>query len=440
MLKKLINFFVIALLIFILAACNKPGQTETTTKEEDSGIKGKEAVTEEIVPEEGAELIVWGNGDKEGEWIKYVAEQYSKQFEVPVKFEEVGHTDAPGKLQIDGPAGLGGDVFMTASDHVGNMNSSGLLYTNYYASEYKDRFFEGANVGVSALDEEGELQMYGYPIAVETLAMVYNKDLLDKMNFKPAETMDELIAQSKEFMSQNPGTYGFMLEPGNFYGNYSFLGGYGGYIFGDNNTNPDDIGLNNEGVVKTGKLLERIRDEILPLKKEDLTGDVISSYFNEGKSLYTIEGSWGVNSRIDAGINLGVMVMPKLDNGEKPTPFLGVKALYVNAYSKYPKAATLFAKFATSDEMLLKRFDLTGELPPSKDMLENEKIKSDELKLPFLEQAQYAEPMPNIPEMQSVWGGMEVALAAIWNEDAEPKEALDIGVNQIKDAIATQSK
>ena len=56
--------------------------------------------------------------------------------------------------------------------------------------------------------------------------------------------------------------------------------------------------------------------------------------------------------------------MPKLENDVVPTTFSGVKALFVNSYSEYPKAATLFAKFATSDEMLLKRYEMTNQLPP----------------------------------------------------------------------------
>ncbi|MBD1378730.1 sugar ABC transporter substrate-binding protein [Metabacillus arenae] len=440
--KRCIHFFVIALLIFVLAACSKPGsqQTASTKNEAASSNGGDDAAAEELQPEEGAELVIWGNGEAEGEWMKSVAEQFTEKYDVPVSFEEVAHGDAAKKLETDGPAGLGGDVFMAPHDRVGQMTTAGLIYDNYYASEYKERLIDGVAEAVSSLNEEGEQKMYGFPLAIETVAMAYNKDLLDKMGFKPAETMDELIEQSKEFMAQNPGTYGFMLEPGNFYGNYSFIGGYEGYIFGENNTNPEDIGLNKEPALKAAELLEKIRDEILPLKKEDLTADVINSYFNEGKQLYTMEGSWGVNGRIDAGINLGVTVMPKLENGKVPTTFLGVKGLYVNSYSKYPKAATLFAKFATSDEMLLKFFEQTGNLPPTKALLENEKLKSDKLKMPFIEQAEHTVPMPNIPAMDSVWGGMDAALTAIWNNDEESKPALDKGVQQIQEAINSQTK
>ncbi|MFS0637891.1 maltose ABC transporter substrate-binding protein [Mesobacillus foraminis] len=440
--KRILNLGVIVLLIFALAACSKPNAPTggETSKEATGGSKTEEGGTEEIVPEEGAKLVLWDNGDKEGEWAKYVAEKFREQYDVPVKVEVVSHVDAPGKLQTDGPAGLGADVFSAASDHVGAMNTAGLIYDNYYADEYKDRFLEGAVSAVSNIDTSGESKVYGFPTSVESVALVYNKDLLAKMGLKPAKTMDELIQQSKEFMAENPGSYGLMIEPGNFYINYAFLGGMGGYIFGENNTDPSDIGLNNEGSVKAADFVKKIRDEILPLKKEDITGDVVSSYFNEGKLLYNITGPWAINGLQEAGINFGITPIPTLPNGEAPTPFSGVKGYYVNAYSKYPQAATLLAKFATSDEMLMKRFEMTGQLPPTQKLLEDKRVKDDEIKAAFALQVATAVPMPNITEMQSVWSSMEMAFTSIWNNDTDSKEALDKGVQQIKQSIASQTK
>lgn len=438
--KKVLNLFFVALLIVVITACSKPGGSEQK-ETKDTTDKTDTTTTEATVlePEEGAELVLWGNGEEEAEWAEYVAKEFTDKYGIPVTYEVVSHTDAAGKLETDGPAGLGGDVFTGAHDHVGNMEAAGLIYDNYFAEDYKERFMEGAVSAVSA-KSDGEYKMFGYPLGIETVGLFYNQDLLDQMGFEPAETMEELIQQSKEFMEINPGSYGFMIEPGNFYLTFGFLGGNGGYIFGDNNTNPDDIGLNNEGGIKAAELMKRIHDEILPLKKEDITGDVISSHFNEGKLLYYVTGPWAVKGHQEAGVNFGVKTMPKLDNGEIPTTFSGVKALFVNAYSDYPKAATLLAQFATTDEMLLKRYEMTGQLPPSNALLENETIKSDKLNIAFLEQSQYSISMPNIPAMQHVWSGMEVAFTALWNGESEPKAALDKGVQQIRDAIDSQTK
>lgn len=440
-----LTFLVVALVI----GCSKPDtpassssveNKEDTTSTNSSSEKNSESDSESsegLTPEEGAELILWDNGEAEAEWAEYVAEKFTEKYGIPVIVEEVSHINAPGKLQTDGPAGLGGDVFAAAHDHVGNMNAAGLIIENVFPDEYQERFMEATMIGTSS---EGVL--YGYPTSIETYALFYNQDLLEQHGFEVAQTMDELISQGKEFQkgsSNNDPRYGFMMEPGNFYFTYSFIGGYGGYVFGNNGTDASDIGLNNEGAVKAGHLLKRIHDEILPLSTEDITGDVISSFFNENKLLYRISGPWDVKNHTNTGVNFGIAPLPKLDNGKNPTSFSGVKAYYVNAYSKYPKAASLLAKFATSDELLEKRFEMTGQLPPSIALLDSEIIKQDPVSQGFLNQAQYAVPMPNIPEMQSVWGPMGNAFSALWNGETSPKEALDSGVQQIEDAIESQT-
>jgi len=53
--------------------------------------------------------------------------------------------------------------------------------------------------------------------------------------------------------------------------------------------------------------------------------------------------------------------------------------------------------------MLLKRFELTKQIPPVKTLMEVEAIKKDSMVAPFLEQAKYAIPMPSIPKMGVVW-------------------------------------
>ncbi|WP_130859605.1 sugar ABC transporter substrate-binding protein [Gracilibacillus phocaeensis] len=430
--KKLVWMFVLGLLLSFIIACSKPESAEQEKSENE------QAASDQLEPEENAELLIWGNGDQNAEWMNEVIDEFTAEYDIDITFEEISHTDAPEKLQTDGPAGIGADVFMGAHDHVGSMNQAGLIYDNYFEEQYQQEMMEGAVNAVSSLNEEDEMDMYGYPISVETLTMLYNQDLLDEMGFEPAETMDELIDQSKQLMEEHPDKYGFMFEPANLYGNFGFMSASGAYIFGDNNTNPEDIGLNNEGGVAAAELFLKVKDEILGLSPEDLTGDVIGSYFDEGNLMYMIDGPWSLNNRLETGINFGSMVIPKVDNGDTPSPFLGVKALFVNAYSDYPQAATLFAQFATSYEMLEKRYEYTGEIPPIESLQESETIVNNELLYPFVEQAQEAIAMPNITEMQYVWEPIDTAYSTIWKGNADPQEALDRAVEQIEETIDSE--
>ena len=93
-----------------------------------------------------------------------------------------------------------------------------------------------------------------------------------------------------------------------------------------------------KGPVKSGEFMQKYRDELLSLKNEDITGEVISSFFNENKLLYRVSGPWDIPNHKDAGINFGIAPLPKLDNGETPASFSGIKAYYVNSYSRISKS------------------------------------------------------------------------------------------------------
>jgi maltose-binding protein MalE len=49
-----------------------------------------------------------------------------------------------------------------------------------------------------------------------------------------------------------------------------------------------------------------------------------------------------------------------------------------------------------------------------------------------------ADPMPNIPEMNAVWGAWGDAMELISTQKMDPKEALDNAQKQIEAAIAGQ--
>lgn len=425
----LVSLSLVLVLSLLLGACSAPADGEAAKGSEGKGgEKGEQAAKEvegDLKPEEGAELLVWDSGDAEGKWTKYVAKKFEEKYGVPVKYEEVAQPDAPKKMETDGPSGLGADVFNAPHDHAGAMVNAGLILDNFFPETYEKEFSDAAITGTSV---DGEL--YGYPTAVETYALYYNKDLVKQA----PETMDELIAQAKRV--NGDGKYGFMMEVGNFYYAYSFIGGYGGYVFKDNDTK--DIGLNNEGAVKGAKLLQRIHNEVLPLKNEDITYDVKQALFNEGKLAFNVDGPWAVAGHREAKVNFGVAPLPKLDNGEHPQSFSGIKALYVNANTTYPDAASLYAQFATSDEMLKKRYEMTGQLPARTSVAESDEIKNDEVLSAFVEQTKHALPMPNIPQMGATWDPMGAALTAIWNDNADPQKALDKAVKQIEEAMSIQ--
>jgi len=337
--------------------------------------------------------------------------------------DTVSHTDAPGKLQTDGPAKLAADVFLLASDHLGEMYQQGFIYPNDVSDESE---FMGSSVEACSIDG----QLYGFPAAIETPALIYNKSFVKE----PPKTFEELVQISKEFLDKDKNKYGFMMEVWNFYYVYAFISGYGGYVFGNHGTDPFDIGLNSDAAIEAMNYYRTLKD-VIPLQREDISYDIKSGLFIEGNLVFDYNGPWAIKAYQDAGLDVGVVPLPLLPNGERPVTFSGVRTYCINTYTDYPNAAKLLAQFLTSREALLRRYELTNQLPPRNDLLSEPEIRDNPINSGFLEQAVHSQPMPSIPHMQAVWANMETAITELWNNpDADVKAELDRAVNNIKES------
>lgn len=420
--KKIFSFLLIGILIFSLVGCG------AKTPVVNEGTVTPPA-TDELMPEEGAKLVIWESQGPEGEWVKFVGEKFKEKYGVEVVYEEVPQVDSLKKLTTDGPAGVGADVFASPHDKVGELVATGLARPNEISAErVQNDFMKAAADGVSM-----EGTVYGFPTGIETYALFYNKDLIADA---PA-TFQEIIDFAKGYNNPKENKYAFMWDIANAYFSHSFIAGEGGYVFGKGGTDKTDIGLNTPDAVNGAKFMVSLK-EILPVNAADSNSQIVDGLFSEGKAAMVMTGPWAVKGYMDAGVNFGIAPLPKLPSGKNPASFSGIRALFISAYTKYPNAAQLFAEFATTDEMLLKRFELTKQIPPVKALMENEAIKNDATVAPFLAQAQFAVPMPSIPEMGTVWDPYAAAFALMWNEGTNPQEALDTAATTIKEAIESQ--
>ncbi|ADD03245.1 extracellular solute-binding protein family 1 [Thermoanaerobacter italicus Ab9] len=420
--KKYLWLILILVIFMTFTACAPESQSSTP----QPGEVNKDG---KLLPEPGAKLLVWESEGPEGEFIQYAAKKFTEKYGVEVVYEPVTHTDAPGKLATDGPAGIGADVFAAPHDKTGELVASGLIQENdLFADRIRNEFMQGA---VDAVSFQGVV--YGYPTGIETYALFYNKEYVKE----PPKTYQDIVEFAKEFNDLASNRFGFMWDVGNAYYSHSFVAGYGGYVFGKGGTDKDDIGLNSKEAVEGAKFLVSLK-EILPLKSDDTNYQVMDGMFKEGKAAMIINGPWAVRGYQEAGVDFGIAPLPLLPNGEHPASFSGVRTMFVSAYTKYPNAAKLFADFITSEEMLLKRYEITKQIPPMKSLMNADIIKSDLYAAPFLEQAQFAVPMPSIPQMGVVWEPYARAFQVMWNDGVDPQKALDEAVQTIKDAIAIQ--
>lgn len=419
-------------MVFSLAACGGDTKKDDAKKDTTSTDVAEDSkAPTELKPEEGAVLKVWESPGPEKDFVEMVAKEFTEKYGVEVIYEEVGHADAKGRLAQDGPAGVGADVFAAPHDHTGELAAAGLIYPNSFTEErVKNEFMKAAS---DAVTYEGTL--YGYPLGIETYGLFYNKDI-----FKEApKTYQEIIDFGKTYNNPKENKYAMLWDVSNAYFSHSFVAGMGGYVFGENGFDKNDLGLNSEEGVKGVEEMLKLK-EIIPLKAGDSNYDAMNGLFQEGKVGAIINGPWAVQGMVESGLNFGIAPLPTLSNGNNPVSFSGTRTFFVSSYTKYPQAAQLFAQFATSDEMLLKRFEITKQIPPVTALMEAKEIAENELVVPFLQQAQHAVPMPSIPEMGTVWDPYKAGFTSAWDGDMTAKEAMDNAVDTIKGAIEAQQQ
>ncbi|MFC5407576.1 maltose ABC transporter substrate-binding protein [Cohnella soli] len=432
--KRMFTVIVLAILctISVLTACGKKADTGATPSATQSQGNQQEETPKpnpgELKPEDGAQLLIWESKGPELDYLKAVAEQFEKEYGVKVKVDAVPAIDSVKKLTTDGPAGIGADVFSAPHDQLGNAVMAGLVLQNdVYDEKAKSEFMESAIQGIS---NQGTL--YGFPTAIDTYALFYNKSLMPTA----PKTYEDIVKFAATYNDPKNKKFAFMWNVGQLYQSYSFLAGYGGYIFGNNGSDPNDIGLNKDKSVEGAKYLQSLK-QILPVNTNDINDNIITGFFQEGKTAAVINGPWLQASLTDVNFEYGVAPLPLLPNGQHPISFSGIRGLYVNSYTKYPNAAKLFASYATNKTNLIKRFEMTKQLPPRKDLMEDPIITKDAKAAAFLEQAKYSTPMPSIPEMGNVWVPAGTALATLWNDKQDPATALNSAVDQIKTATKT---
>ena len=416
--KKLAIYAMSILTVFALTACG--GKKEAEAPKEEAP-----AVTE-VKPEDGAKLIVWESEGVEGDFMVMAAKKFEEKFGVPVQYEAVKMADTLSKLTQDGPSGVGADVFAFPHDRLGEGMAAGLIMENLTSGDkVKTNFMDAAVIASTS----GEKVM-AWPLAIETYALFYNKDILANA---PA-TFEELIEFGKGFTNKKQNKYGIFWEAANAYYAHAFLAADGGYIFGANGTDSKDVGIANEGSVRGIENMVKLR-EISATNSGDISVSTMMGLFQEGKAATIINGPWALGDLKKAGTNYGVAALPTF-GGKHLKSFSGVRLVGVSTYSKFPKAAQLFADFITSEEMLLERFKITGQIPPMKALLNAPEIANNADVKPFLEQAQYAVPMPAIPEMKYFWAPMGAALAEAWDGKTDAKTALDTALKTMQEAIS----
>ncbi|MGL4972709.1 MAG: extracellular solute-binding protein [Culicoidibacterales bacterium] len=411
--KKTLSLVAVGAVALTATAC---GSTDTGTNT-DTGSSS----------EETKKLIVAAEASY-APFLEEVKADFEAEHNVTVEIQEKGMFDTLDALALDGPAGLAPDVFIMPHDRIGSLAATGNISPVTLTGDYTD-------VAVTAATYEGKT--YIAPAAIEAVMLFYNKDLLPEAP-TTFEELEALAADSQyAFTNEEGRSTAFLAKLVDFYVAYGIIGGYGGNVFGDNNTNPDELGLNNAGGVEGLAYIQKW-DGIMPIGMQDEQSsyDFMMQYFTEGKTAAIINGPWAATDVIDAGINVGFAALPTLPGGNTPTPFGGVKGWGVSAYSTEQELANEWVNYVTNAENGIKFFEMNNEITPNPDVLTEIEASDNELAKTVIEQFAVAVPTPNIPEMAEVWE-FKAALFDV-AQGKDPQAAADSAAQLVKDNIVAK--
>ena len=367
---------------------------------------------------EPGKLLIWINGDKGYNGLQKVGDEFAKKTGVQVTVEHP--EDAPGKFQQAAAAGKGPDIWIWAHDRIGEWIAGGLLQPvtpgKKAQADIDPLAWKAFNVGGKT---------WGYPISIEAVALVYNKDLVAT----PPKSFEEVIALDKKLSAS--GKKAILWDYNNTFFTWPLLAANGGYPFklkADGNYDAADTGVNNAGALKGAELLAKmVKDGVMP--KGAGYADMEAG-MAQGKVAMMINGAWSWDNLKKAKVNFGVAKIPTVA-GKKAAPFVGVIGAMVSKASPNRDVAVEFIENHMLSVKGLKMIndDVPLGTPASKALFAE--LKNDPNIQATMASAQDGNPMPNNPEMGRFWSSMASALQNVTEGRQAPKEALDAAAKRI---------
>ncbi|WP_233118660.1 maltose/maltodextrin ABC transporter substrate-binding protein MalE [Aggregatibacter actinomycetemcomitans] len=356
-------------------------------------------------------LVIWINGDKGYNGLAEVGKKFEKDTGISVLVEHPDRLEE--KFAQVASTGDGPDIIFWAHDRFGGYAQAGLLTELTPSKEFKDKFVDFA---WDAETYNGKV--IGYPVAIESLSLIYNKDLVPT----PPKSWEEILELDAKLKKDKKNAIMWNLsEP---YFTWPIVASNGGYAFKFVNGKYDinDIGVNNEGSQKALQfVVNMVKNKVI---SADMDYAIAEAAFNKGDAALTINGPWSWGNIEKSKINYGVAVLPTL-NGHNAKPFVGVLSAGINSASPNKDLAVEFMEnYLLTDDGLE---TVNKDKPLGAVALKSyqEKLAKDLRIAATMENAKNGEIMPNIAQMSAFWYAEKAAIGNAASGRQSVKQALD---------------
>jgi arabinogalactan oligomer / maltooligosaccharide transport system substrate-binding protein len=423
----------------ILSACGggddsaEPTPAETADSGEETTDAGAETeepgdAAGETAMSDGTSLVIWAD-DLRAAALEDVAALFEEETGVPVTLQVVANENLREQFKDSVGAGAGPDIAVGAHDWLGELVQNNVVAPVQLSSDLAGQFTPES---VEAFTFEG--QTYGVPYSVESLALIRNTDLAPEA---PA-SMEELVATGQQLVADGETEIVLAQElgqEGNAYSMYPYLAAYGGGIF------PllDEGGFDSSSVILDSEETIQGAEKIAWLAEQEaltvnLDGSNTIPQFVEGKTAFLVSGPWAIQQITEAGLSYEITPIPDFEDGGATSPFLGVQGFYVSAQSKNPQIAQTFVQEYVSRADVQVALYEAGDRPPALVEAYDQVSEGNTDIGAWGQAAEGGTPMPNIPQMNAVWGPLGKATADIVN-GTDPAERMATAQKEVEDAL-----
>jgi arabinogalactan oligomer/maltooligosaccharide transport system substrate-binding protein len=288
------------------------------------------------------------------------------------------------------------DVIVAANDWTGDLAANGLVLPLFPTKAIKKQFPKYA---LDAFSYGGRL--YGAPYALENVGLVVNTRLA-----KVPRTWAQLEKEALAFKHKASDNLAIAVpqgSAGDAYHMYPFFSGLGGFVFGhakNGALQANKLGVANPVFLRNTPLIDKWNREGLINSKVDY-GTAKNAWLKQ-KAAFWITGPWEVDSLKASGNPFRIIQIPKIKY--RSVPFLGVQGTMVTKFAQAHGVESL-AKDLVANEMMKASFQLDLEAanlryPANK--LAGKRVNDGVLRQ-FGAAGVGGVPLPNIPQMGSVW-------------------------------------
>jgi maltose/maltodextrin transport system substrate-binding protein len=360
------------------------------------------------------ELLIWISDNRAYHALGDLGKTFEKEVGVPVKVET--QEQITEKFQSAAQTGKGPDIFFWAHDRIGEWADAGLIKPLEIKDDFKAGFIPMSWDAVAH-----NKQIWGYPISLEAVSLVYNKKFVTG---KPPTQLSEIPAFSKELKTKNPKVIAILWDYNTPYFSWPFLASAGAYSFKKTADGYDvkDVGIDSPGALQgLQAIVDLIKDGAMP---KGATQAVMDQKMSTGELAMMINGPWDWANLRKSGIDFGLAPIPGVA-GNPGKPFVGVQTAMVNRSTPNADLAVQFLEKYVCTIEGLKAMDADAPIgvPALKSLCDEMTAKNPLIKITY-ENCQNGEVMPNIPQMGKFWSSMQAAFEIATNGGATPQVAL----------------